>query len=171
MKAWLLRVCMNCCTDVSRSPHRSRTAPLETAGDVPDADACADAAGQHAGEGETLDALEAALDALPEGQRAAVHLFYYEGYSTDEVAQILGVAPATARSHLHRARNALRVELDAGGGRGNRADEDRIPARASSKAPGPPRASPRTRLIATEPTTSARAAGYPLRAMQGGDIR
>ena len=45
-------------------------------------------------------------------QRAAVHLFYYEGYSTAEIAEITGDAPATVRSHLHRARKALHIELE-----------------------------------------------------------
>ena len=56
--------------------------------------------------------LERALAALSPKQRAVVHLFYYEGYSTTEIAGIIGDAPATVRSHLHRARKALRIELE-----------------------------------------------------------
>ena len=41
-----------------------------------------------------------------------MHLFYYEGYSTTEIAEIIGDAPTTVRSHLHRARKALRIELE-----------------------------------------------------------
>ena len=52
-----------------------------------------------------------AILALPANQRAAVHLHYYEGYSTGEIAQILGQRPGTVRSHLSRAREALRTYL------------------------------------------------------------
>ena len=53
----------------------------------------------------------AAVMALPANQRAAVHLYYYEGYSTGEIAAILGQRPGTVRSHLSRARDALRETL------------------------------------------------------------
>ena len=56
------------------------------------------------------EVLEAVM-ALPPKERAAVHLFYYEGYSTDEIAAILGQRPGTVRSHLSRARQALREQL------------------------------------------------------------
>lgn len=55
--------------------------------------------------------LMSALRALPKNQRAALVLFYFEGCSTDEVADVLGVNPSTARSHLHRGRAALARQL------------------------------------------------------------
>ena len=70
--------------------------------------ACSGGSGE---EDERLDRLDAALARLSGKQRAAVHLHYFEGYSTDEVAKITGERPATVRSHLHRARKALRIEL------------------------------------------------------------
>ena len=48
---------------------------------------------------------------LPPDQRAAVHLFYYEGYATEEIGRILGRRPGTVRSDLSRAREALRRKL------------------------------------------------------------
>lgn len=60
------------------------------------------------------DDLAAALVRLTDKQRTAVHLFYFEGYSTDEIAAITQEKPATVRSHLRRARQALRIELDRG---------------------------------------------------------
>ena len=56
---------------------------------------------------ELLDALQQ----LPGKQRAALVLFYVEGHSTEEVAEILGVPASTARSHLHRGRGALAHRL------------------------------------------------------------
>lgn len=51
--------------------------------------------------------LMAAVRCLPPAQRAAVALFYYEDQPISEVAAILGCAPATARVHLHHARERL----------------------------------------------------------------
>ena len=105
-KAWLLRVTVNCCNDAHRAPWRRRRAVFDEdaaksvpAPEPPDAD------------DERLDQLQEALGRLTGRQRAAVHLHYFEGYSTDEVARITGERPATVRSHLHRARKALRIEL------------------------------------------------------------
>ena len=61
-------------------------------------------------DGETGELVEAVLE-LPANQRAAVHLFYYAGYSTEEIANLLGQRPGTVRSHLSRAREALRQKL------------------------------------------------------------
>ena len=52
-----------------------------------------------------------AVSRLPEKQRQAIHLFYHEGYSTRQIAQILGKNEATVRSDLGRAREKLRKIL------------------------------------------------------------
>lgn len=52
------------------------------------------------------------LFSLPPKDRAVIHLHYYEGYSTDEIAQILGQRPGTIRSRLSRAREKLRKLLE-----------------------------------------------------------
>ena len=57
--------------------------------------------------------MEAVL-ALPANQRAAVHLHYYEGYTSEEIGAILGQRPGTVRSHLSRARDSLRRYLTEG---------------------------------------------------------
>lgn len=107
-KAWLLRVTMNCCADIHRSPWRKHRAAYddEAAATIPAPPAT------HAS-GLANAALAQALARLTGKQRAAVHLHYYEGYSTEEIAQITGEQPATVRSHLHRARKALKIELGA----------------------------------------------------------
>ena len=43
--------------------------------------------------------------------RAVIHLFYYEGYQTEEIARILGRSPSTVRAQLTRARQKLRTLL------------------------------------------------------------
>lgn len=95
-RAWLLRVTVNGCKSRLRSPWRRRRAPLlET---------------YPAATPEEHDALEA-VQALPPRDRAAVHLFYYEGCSTAEIAGILGEREGTVRSRLSRARKKLRALL------------------------------------------------------------
>ena len=61
------------------------------------------------------DAVWRMCAALPPQQRAAVVLRFYEDLEYAEIAAILGVAEATARSHVHRALVALRRELAADG--------------------------------------------------------
>ncbi len=49
------------------------------------------------------------VDALPPAQRAAILLFYFEDRSVEEVARVLGSNENTVKTHLHRARAALRT--------------------------------------------------------------
>ena len=53
------------------------------------------------------------LFSLPPEDRAVIHLHYYEGYSTGEIAQMLGQRPGTVRSRLSRARERLKKLLEA----------------------------------------------------------
>lgn len=56
------------------------------------------------------DDVEEVFDAirrLPPRQRAAVTLHYLDGYSVDEVAEVLDCAPGTAKAHLFKARHSL----------------------------------------------------------------
>ena len=63
-------------------------------------------------------ALDEALRRLAPKYRAAVHLYYYEGYSAEEIARMSGEKPSTIRTRLTRARAQLREimkgELDDG---------------------------------------------------------
>lgn len=95
-KAWLLTVCANGCKSRLRAGKRHPVTEFLDTYPAPD--------------GDSREVAEAVL-ALPANQRSAVHLFYYEGYSTEEIARILGQRPGTVRSHLSRARETLRREL------------------------------------------------------------
>lgn len=96
-KAWLIRVTVNGCKSRLRSPWRRRSAPLL------DTYPAADGA-----ERETMEELLA----LPQKDRAAVHLFYYEGYQTGEIARMTGEPEGTVRSRLSRARGKLKKMLE-----------------------------------------------------------
>lgn len=56
----------------------------------------------------TRELVVRALGELPEMQRLAVTLYDLEGYSHQEIAEILGIAVGTSRAHVHHARRTLR---------------------------------------------------------------
>jgi RNA polymerase sigma-70 factor (ECF subfamily) len=55
--------------------------------------------------------IAAALGCLTRRQREAFILVYLEGFTVSESAKLLGKPIGTVKSHLHRARETLRVEL------------------------------------------------------------
>ena len=59
---------------------------------------------------EKSEVYDAVLKLAPK-YRTVVHLYYYEDYSTAEIAKILSQKESTVRSQLHRARAQLRAEL------------------------------------------------------------
>ena len=100
-KAWIIRVTINACKDLLKSAWWRRHATLHEASHlaapiVPEPD----------------DTLYNAVQALPLRYREPVYLFYYEGYDTNEIAQLLHISPATVRKRLCRAREKLKQELE-----------------------------------------------------------
>jgi RNA polymerase sigma-70 factor (ECF subfamily) len=60
---------------------------------------------------ELAGLIERAARALPDDQRVALVLAEYHGFSMSEIAAAMGVAEATAKTRLHRAREKMRVLL------------------------------------------------------------
>ncbi len=58
-----------------------------------------------------LERFEAALGALPEGQRVVVVLRDVEGFSTREAAEMLGISSDAVKMRLSRARALLRAAI------------------------------------------------------------
>lgn len=98
-KAWLLRVTLNCCKDVFRSPFRRRSTQLEEAENLPVWNPEEERLREH-------------LLKLSKKDRAVLHLFYWEDMTTEQVAVSLGCKPAAVRQRLKRARERLKKELD-----------------------------------------------------------
>lgn len=99
-KAWLLRTACNSCNQIIRNRASHPTQPLDGI-DVP---------AEHSSPTGNLE-LEEMLGCLTDAQRTVVHLFYFEGYSSDDIATMTGKRPSTVRSHLRRARQTLRLKL------------------------------------------------------------
>lgn len=62
-------------------------------------------------EDEKNSELYEAIKELPAKSRIVVYLFYYEGYSTKEIAEIIYIKEATVRTRLVAARKMLRAKL------------------------------------------------------------
>ena len=109
LRAWLLTVVRNRAID--------RVRARRTAVDVDEAD---DRSLLRTGPNPTWEAaldraaandLRQAIQALPDEQRRAVELAYFEGYTYREVAEITGVPPGTANGRLRLALAKLREAL------------------------------------------------------------
>ena len=55
--------------------------------------------------------LEAAMDRLPEGMRSVLILHDVEGYTHEEIGELLGVTSGTSKSQLFKARAKMREML------------------------------------------------------------
>ena len=66
--------------------------------------------------GELQDELNQAIMDLPESLRTTLVLREYEGLSTRETAEALGVSESAVKVRLHRARAALRERISSGAG-------------------------------------------------------
>ena len=129
-KAWLLRVCINACKDLQKSAWRTKVSAMPDEFDAPDTSARKETTPQE-------EALDGAMQRLSPEQRTVVHLHYFEGFSTGETAQMLGMRSATVRSHLHRARIAMRNALeDAGFTQANGRIGASVEARGTSMSEG-----------------------------------
>ena len=112
---WLHRIVFNKSIDQLRRRRREEPLPDEEAGELTAQDVQLGHGPSWArppdelllGE-ETRQALERAVGRLTPLQRAVFELKETEGRPTNEVAAILGIAEATVRVHLHRARLKLR---------------------------------------------------------------
>ena len=94
-KAWLLRTTLNRASDLRRG--RRDDAPLDEALTVSAED----------NDGSLLSAVRA----LPEAYSAVIHLYYYEGYSIQEIARQLALPSPTVGTRLARGRKRLRELL------------------------------------------------------------
>lgn len=102
-KAWLLRTAINKSKNFVMSARIKLTVSLDDGanGDRED------------GSAEKSEVMEAVLS-LPEKYRTVIHLFYYNGYSINEIAEIVEKKPATVGTLLARGRKLLKKMMIGG---------------------------------------------------------
>lgn len=99
MKKWLIRVSINECNSLFRTPWiKKRAAENEL-------------------EKLSFSTLEKsdlyyALDNLTQKEREIVHLYYYEDYKVGEIADIMHMSETAIQTRLYRARMKLKTELE-----------------------------------------------------------
>jgi len=118
---WLYRIATNTALMLRRSRARRPAESLDTFlprfdthgvhADTPEAFQCAARADEVLDQQLLADKARDAVDRLPDLYREAFVLRDLEDMSTSEVAEVLGVAPATVRQRVHRARLLLRGYL------------------------------------------------------------
>ncbi len=106
-ETWMHRVAMNLCLDRLRRSGRN-------AGEVSPETADVRASATRAfDDRQRKERVRNALQALPERQRAALVLCYYQDRTNIEAAEILGVSVDALESLLSRARRTLKLALSA----------------------------------------------------------
>lgn len=101
--AWLYRVAINKCRDHRRALTRAVKLLERMAG----------GAGSNGQATWYIESdLLTALRSLPCRQRTAASLHYIAGFTLDQVAQAMKISEGTAKTHLFRARERLRQELE-----------------------------------------------------------
>ncbi len=106
VSTWLYRVVTNLCTDWLRKGRR--VAPLDAAGDPACGSPGSEARMMSANRAE---ALQVALNALPDRQREAVVLRHIEGLSNPEIAQVMDIGVEAVESLTARGKRALTAAL------------------------------------------------------------
>ena len=97
-KAWLIRTTINACHDLRKSSFFKKTVELTEAADkeMPEAN---------------NSGIMEEIKRLPVNYRTAIYLFYFEGYSTEEVADIMGKRKTAVSKYLSRGRKILKDTL------------------------------------------------------------
>lgn len=113
LKTWLHSIALNLARDHGRSAGSIRLRRVEWTEHLPEpVDNSASPAEQAEGR-DRARAVQRALAQLPEDQRTALVLREYEGFSSAEIARILGVPAATVRSRIFYGLKTLRRLLPA----------------------------------------------------------
>lgn len=95
-KGWLMQVCANRCKNLLRSHWWQTTAPLE---DI------------HTTTAPESNGIREAVMSPDPKFRVVVYLYYYEGYTTVEIAKLLKISQTAVSTRLFRARAILKEQL------------------------------------------------------------
>jgi RNA polymerase sigma-70 factor (ECF subfamily) len=112
---WLYRIAYNCAVGLLRRRKYavSIDSAIESYGDFFESDV--EQPDERARRSDNVRLIRAALAKLPLEYRAPLTLREIEGANYEQIAEILDIPVGTVRSRLHRARAALREELERAG--------------------------------------------------------
>lgn len=101
-KAWLIRTAINHARKITGSTWRKKTVPMAEL--PPESDF----------QFETPEENEVyqAVKSLPAHYKSVIYLFYFQQYTTEEIAGLLGIKPNAVRTRLSRGRALLREKLE-----------------------------------------------------------
>lgn len=100
LKAWLIRVTINCAKNSRGQAYNRCTVPIDNL---------------NGAKTDNLDdrlVLTACVQKLPEKYKTAIYLFYYENMSINEIAKVLDIGDNTVRTRLARGREKLKKILE-----------------------------------------------------------
>lgn len=107
-EAWCMRITKNLSLDRIRSMNRKAAQPLEQAYDVHHHELTPHETTELQ---ESMQSISSLIASLPEKQRQVIHLRDVEGYSYNEICEILEIDMNQVKVSLFRARNAVREKL------------------------------------------------------------
>ncbi|MDE6660115.1 MAG: RNA polymerase sigma factor [Eubacterium sp.] len=102
-KAWLLRVAINLCKNILKSKAyqnlelKNETSPIESTFEE---------------NADNKIAITNYLKRLNSEQRTAIFLYYFEGFRIKEIAKIMKMKENTVKSHLKRAKQNLKMNIE-----------------------------------------------------------
>ncbi len=94
-KAWFIKVTANMCRNMLKNPWKRLIQPIEAAENMP-------------AESEKESGLIDIIMKMKSKNRIVLYMHYFEGYSTREIAEILGIKENAVTSQLYRGRKQLK---------------------------------------------------------------
>lgn len=107
-EAWCMRITKNLSLDRIRSMTRKQTRPIEEGYSVQQETLSPHESTELR---ESMNRISQFIESLPEKQRQVIHLRDIEGYSYNEICEILELDMNQVKVNLFRARNAVREKL------------------------------------------------------------
>ncbi len=100
IKAWLIVTAQNECKNMLKHWFRSKRDELDN---VPEA--------SYVDDDSKKDLMEKVFS-LDEKYRLPIYLYYYEGYSTSEISEMLNIKHSTIRTYMAKGREKLKIMLE-----------------------------------------------------------
>ncbi len=98
-KAWFIRITQNCCLDMLRKAERKNV-------DIADLSVTTQT------DNDIEQDIGQSVIALPPKYKIVIFLYYYSGYSVEEISGILKIGKAAVKKRLQRGREMLKLRLE-----------------------------------------------------------